>query len=267
MRIAVTASGFVRPNSTCFSEFQKYFVEPAKEQGHVIDLYVHAWDIDGTRIPTDMIRDDRYDYQCIWSGNITTLNRDPISIENLVATKIKIDSYDECSKLFDTNDRVYSRTKSRHQSICKKSMWWSVREAWKLIDDPASYDIIVRTRLDNRWGRKLDLFNSGSTCKDNEHFRKIRFYFPDIKFPTVSEKTVFLPWRSHDKNQYLDDMFAWGDPASMAIYCSVWDRIENLFDMVWPLPDPLENETIMALHLLANNVKLMTFEKLPTLFK
>ena len=288
MSIAVCFSGFYRPGTSGLESFKKHFMDVNKN--YSIDIYTCTWDIDGTRVPSDHIEDERYDDVCVWSRVCNRLDQKKIDyekyisdFESLGAARInhQFKSFDLHSEFWMKNlkPRTWQLGKTRHQAISKTSMWYGIQEAYNMIPNPEEYDFIVRTRTDNmfaddviiepqqdRVGPQLIPFQN-MTPVGNPHIQKVMHL---CKIPDVAGggSSVVLPIRTHDANQYMDDMFAIGRPHAMQVYCGAYKRINEFFDIFWPWPyDPIESESIMVGTLMSSGVHINPFVKLPALYK
>ena len=288
MRLAVCISGFVRPLHSSLDAFKKHFMQVNRDAE--IDIYSCVWDIEGENMPWHTIEDLRTDTVCIYSGKFSRLNEKKMDyekyvkeLESLGALTVihKVQSYDTYSKMwmklikpFQMN---FGLAKTPYTVLAKMSMWHGVKEAFDMIPDPSQYDYIIRSRTDNLFAEDIRIGPivqvgpqqvpfQGSTPIENPHIQEVMRLF-EIPVPT-SNVSIVLPWRKHDANKYIDDMWFTGPPDVMKTVTRVYDNIEYYVDKLLPLGYPgIESETILVAQILSNNIHINYFEKLPSLSK
>lgn len=288
MRLAVCISGFVRPSHSSLDTFKKHFMEVNKDAE--IDIYSCVWDIQGDSVPWHTIEDLRRDNMCIYSGKFTRLNETMLDyeayvkeLESMGAHKVvhKVQSYEAFSKawiqLIKPFHMNFGLAKTPYTILAKMSMWHGVKEVFDMIPDPGQYDYIIRSRTDNLFAEDIRIGPvvhvgpqkipfQNSTPLENPHIRDVMRLF-DIPVPT-SHAAIILPWRKHDQNNYIDDMWFVGPPDAMRTATRVYDKIEYYIDKLLPLNYPgIESETILVAQILSNNIHINYFEKLPGLAK
>lgn len=288
MKLAVCISGFVRPSHSSLDTFKKHFMEVNKDAE--IDIYSCVWDIEGDSVPWHTIEDLRLDNMCIYTGKFTRLNEKKLDydayvkeLESLGAHEIfhKVQSYDDFSKIWIKNIKPFNINfgfaKTPYLILSKMGMWHGIKEAFDMIPDPSQYDYIIRSRTDNLFAEDIRIGPvvcvgpqripfQNSTPLENPHIQNVMRFF-EIPVPT-SDASVMLPWRKHDQNNYIDDMWFVGSPDVMRAVTRVYDKLEYYIDKLLPLNYPgIDSETILVAHVLSNNIHINYFEKLPALAK
>ena len=288
MKLAVCLSGFVRPAHSQLATFKKHFMEVNRDAE--IDIYSCVWDIEGDADPWHTIEDLRTDNMCIYSGKFTRLNGKKLEydayvkeLESLGAHQVihKVQNYDEHSKTWMGQIRPFHMNfglaKTPYTIIAKKSMWHGVKEAFDMIPDPNKYDYIIRSRTDNVFAEDIKIGPTvhigpqrisfhNKTPLENPHIRDVMGLF-QIPVPT-SDRSIMLPWRKHDANKYIDDMWFVGPPDVMKDVTRIYDELDRYIDKLLPMNFPgVESETIIVAQILSNNIHINYFEKLPSLAK
>jgi len=255
-----------------------------------IDIYSCVWDIHGDAIPWHTIQDFRIDTMCMWTGKFWRLNETKIDytkyvqeLESLGARKVfhKVENYEEYStnciktiKPFRLNFQMY---KTPIILLNRKSMWYSIKQAFDMIPNPSDYDYIIRSRTDNLFAADIVLSPTikvgsqtvkiqNSTPLQNPHIREVIRFF-EIAAPS-SDSSIIIPYREHDSNKYIDDMWFMGTPDVMKKVTRIYDKLDYYIDKLLPLNRPgVENETILTAEILSNNIHINYFQKLPALAK
>jgi len=288
MRIAVCISGFARPSNSRLDTFKKHFMDVNKDSE--IDIYSCVWDIEGNNLPWHGIEDLRTDTMCIYTGKFWRLNETKLDysryvreLESLGANTVthKVYNYEEYSKKWMSSIPPFqpnfylSKTPIRIIGIL--SQMFGVREAFDMIKNPDTYDYIIRTRTDNLFAEDIVIGPvvhvgpqrikfQNSTPLENPHIQEVLHLF-NLKPPT-SEMSVMIPWRPHDDNKYMDDMFIIGSPDVMKIITRMYDNSEHIINIIFPYSHPgISGEIVLVSHILSNNIHINIFEKLPALSK
>jgi hypothetical protein len=287
MRIAVCIPGFVRSPRLSLDTFKKHFIDVNKECE--IDIYSCIWDLDGVTDPWHTIEDLRTDHICIWTGKISRLSDKKVDHEKYIhelqslgvrSVTLSIRNFEEYSKEIMSTLKPFTinfnLSKTPYTLVSLKSKTYLIKETWNLIPDPYTYDYIVRIRTDDffaedfvlekdilKVGKQVISFkNSGNV--DNPHIQMVLNMFRLSK-PT-SEFSIIAPWRKHDQNNYLDEEFFIGKPKEVAVAMKIYDKIDYYIDNLLPLNFPgVEGETVFVAEMLANNININYFEKLPAL--
>jgi hypothetical protein len=204
-------------------------------------------------------------------------------LESLGAHKVihKVQNYEEYSKNWMNTIKPFHMnfqlSKTPILILGKKSMWHGIKEAFDMIPDPSQYDYVVRSRTDNLFGADIVLGSTvqigsqrikyqNSTPIENPHIQEVLRFF-NLPIPT-SNLSVIIPYRSHDDNKYMDDMWFIGTPEVMKIITRTYDKLDYYIDKLLPLNRPgVDSETIITAEILSNNIHINYFEKLPALAK
>ena len=136
--------------------------------------------------------------------------------------------------------------------FCKnpfKLGWLGVHESYKLITNPNAYDLIVNTGLnDCLFSKEFQIDKDGVTVGDERLLfdsninPKLVEVWPEFQ---SSDLAVVIPFRG----------FAIGNPKSMKVYFRIWEKIDDLLEIV-------RTDNIPIIHLLANDVKVHLSESM-----
>jgi hypothetical protein len=286
MRIAILLSGFVRVSTSLLENLKTHVIEPNVKRGVTVDLYSCVWDLEGTISVEDQDPGDpRICEPQAYTGKYRVIKNDPLNydeytkfLETLGASNVfskKMCYMDEATGMlnFINQNKPWTKQNNISRHLWLRSVHYGIKQAFGMIEDPSTYDFVVRTRTGINYGHEIlfepDAVTFGSTrlsvhqsgTWDNPHINIARQVVGRHESGTGC---LFLPFRDHDDNKYIDDHFAIGRPESMKVYASFYDCAERLFDILWYWPHiSFNNETGLLLHLVENNVKLVTFPKVP----
>ena len=296
LNIAVAISGFFREcSATALSSLEVALIKPNLLKGNYVQIYAATWDIKGTRVPVSIVKDARYDGERFWTGQQMTYARERVSEEDVRSSiktlttatlaSLSVVSYENVSQTWDlhVNRRKFPPGKTQHQVYGRHGMWTQVKYSIDAALRDSIADIIVRTRWDIvfkpnvRWifqttqlgtfqfkdkdGVLTDLQHESCNVSAaghqaesvlTQHTKKINFTGHDT---SMRPNFVFLPVR----RDISDDMFAFGTRRAMVSYASIYNHIDELMDHLWNMPQPLQNEDILLLHMLKQQVCVMPF--------
>jgi len=254
---------------------------PNVSNGHIVDIYSYVWDLDGeTFTAYEDTKDPRLCSKHTNSNKYTCVKTDLLDkdkyleiLNNIGASNI-YNSFENYLKEADSMLNFINKNKpwSDHNTISRhlwlRSVHYGIKGAFEMINNSETYDFIIRTRTGINYGNKILFSENGfnNLCVTDT---------PDITNPHINlvkqivnqpgtDGCLFIPVREHDDNKYIDDHFSIGVPKSMKIYASFYYCAERLFDVLWYWPQfSFNNETALLFHLIENNVKIVTFPKLP----
>lgn len=200
MKIAIVLTGHCRDFDKSLPKFKEIF------EKYNCDLFFNTWDV------------NEYSINSLGKFN---LSKHPVNKEKLISSLSpylknynfqnweeyeknrfpKIEFIDRVDDVFKVNPRAIYHGSFYVERI--RDQWWMVKNAWKLIDNPYQYDLIMRVRFD-MFIEKIE-------------FKKAEFVVP--------RSTIGF----HDIGTYWSDYFAYGTPASMEKYFHFFDHIETLY--------------------------------------
>jgi hypothetical protein len=201
MKIAVVLTGHSRDFDKTFDSFRQNIFEK-----YNTDVYFNTWDV------------NQHSINSVGKFNLAYHQVDK---ENLIQKlkpylkKYNFENYSEFEKnrfpnigLIDRENDVFKvneRAKYHGPFYIERirDQWWMVKEAWKLIDDPYSYDVIMRVRFD----------------------MNIEFIeFKNAEFVVPKSIIEYYKIETH-----WSDYFAYGKPSAMYKYFHLFSSIENMY--------------------------------------
>jgi hypothetical protein len=180
MKVAVLLSGQPRSFQKYSNCIQKNIIEPNKA-----DVFFHTW------------------------------SEDPSLISQLLTAYRPVSYEAESQKTFVNNDIDFTHTLqqgyaggaenpkvAQYYAFATRSMWWSLRQGFKLIGDHRSYDYVVKCRFDSCLSRPI-------ICKS---------YDPH-----------YLWAEDLGKTELVNNWINFGSYEVMKKYCNIYDHIPRLY--------------------------------------
>lgn len=203
MKVAIILTGHCRDFDKTFESFENNVFKK-----YNADVYFNTWDVNQNSVNRGV-------------NSHFNLPNHPVDRESIL-TKLKpylknykFESWEDYEKnrfpnisFLDREDDVFKVNERAiyHGSFWVERLrdqWWMVKNAWDLIEDPYSYDVIMRVRFD--------------VIINNIQFKKAKFVVPksDVEFYKIGT--------------YWSDHFAYGEPDTMDKYFHFFDHIEELY--------------------------------------
>lgn len=240
MKIALIIYGFVRDIEQSYKE-HKFFLD-----NYDCDIYISTWNILGKKKSPKVYGDKSTD----WTDYEELLDVNKLlSLFNPIAYEID-DIQDFNNKYDDTFINNYLKKYNfTSYSRCKNSIigqYYRIKSLWKLFNtnknDNAHYDLIIRSRFDNKFPTKITLNN---IIKDNSIY-VTNWWGRDIKLDGVN-----------------DFLFITHSYETMNIICNVFNYVltsKNMLSNKYILPQQGRSgpvpELIVAHLLRINNIKI-----------
>jgi hypothetical protein len=202
MKIAIVLTGHSRDFNSTFKNFEEHLFKK-----YNADVYFNTWDVNqrsinivgrGFNLAHHPI--DKNDLLEKLKPYIKNYNFE--SYENYEKNRFpNIEFSDRPDDVFKVNERAIYHGSYYVERI--RDQWWVVKNAWKLIENPYQYDLIMRVRFD--------------MLIEHIEFKKSEFVVPksEIEFYKIG-----TDW---------SDYFAYGTPESMEKYFHFFDHIETLY--------------------------------------
>lgn len=204
MNIALLLTGFPRYFDRTYPELYNNIISK-----YNTDIYISTWDKVNLRKNTI----DNSNDLPIGHRNEKYINTDInnlISFYNKNLKKISITNFNKyldnkntllltnnySNDIFKNNDRAKTHGSFWVERL--RDQWYIVKNGYNIIDNPESYDIIIRSRFD------IEIKNFDLVIENNK-----------LNIPI-------------DNTSYCDK-FAYGKPAIMKLYCSIYDHIPTLY--------------------------------------
>jgi hypothetical protein len=200
MKIAIVLTGHSRDFNKSFPKFKEIFDK------YNADVYFNTWDVNqhsinsvgSFNLPKYPINKE----ELLEKLNPYIKNYNIESSENYEKNRFpNIEFIDRPDDVFKVNERAIYHGSYYVERI--RDQWWMVKNAWKLIENPYQYDLIMRVRF--------DMFI------EKIQFKKAEFVVPKSTIEFISIGT------------YWSDYFAYGTPVSMEKYFHFFDHIETLY--------------------------------------
>lgn len=282
-RIAVLLSGFTRNHQ--LSSLAEHVIRPNTAAGHDVDVYVSTWDTRGTVTTVDA-GDPVFTGREYWSGDVRSYDNTAIeasSIEDDVRAitpgraSFRYHRYEDRARQWLAEMPAHLdgvRGKDHHTMLRIRGMWFGIDDVFGMVEDPRSYDFIVRTRFDIcftepvvvRPGRRLlrrppqvvvgdRAYSLDAPQEDTAHVERVR-----SRAGTLPPRRTGMLVPERD-NGYVDDWFAIGPPEAMARHMTTSRRLTDYFATMATWPEPFESESITVLNALTGGVGLVRFPK------
>jgi hypothetical protein len=245
-----------------------------------------VWDTVGT-IHTVDTHDEVLTGREYWSNQIRSYDNSPVDkssfeldLRRLRSTAVAVQYrhypdygrrwLDEAAKKFDQRPG-----KNVHTVLRIKGQWFGMMEAYSMIPEPQTYDLMIRSRLDIRFREPVfaspqlgssqhsglivvgeSEYDLDSPSPDaNAHIQRVRERLADL--PPVG-RSLLVPCRD---NGYVDDWFAVGPAETMGVHMTTFSRLDAYLEAMSAWPEPFESESIVALNALKHGIQLCLFPK------
>lgn len=201
MKIAVVLTGHCRDFDKTFPSFEENVFKK-----YNTDVYFNTWDVNQQSVNT-FGKFNLPNKPVNQNGLINKLkpylkNYNFENWENYQKNRFSTISFLEREDdVFKINERAKYHGSYYVERI--RDQWWMVKKAWKLIENPYEYDLIMRVRFD--------------MLIENIQFKKAKFVVPKS---TIEHYKIGTYW---------SDYFAYGEPYSMYKYFHMFDSIENMY--------------------------------------
>ena len=201
MKIAVVLTGHCRDFDKTFPSFEENVFKK-----YNTDVYFNTWDVNQHSINSvgkfNLPKYPVNKEELLEKLNPYIKNYNIESSENYEKNRFpNIEFIDRPDDVFKVNERAIYHGSYYVERI--RDQWWMVKEAWKLIEKPYEYDLIMRVRFD--------------MLIENIQFKKAKFVVPKS---TIEHYKIGTHW---------SDYFAYGEPYSMYKYFHMFDSIENMY--------------------------------------
>lgn len=200
MKIAIVLTGHSRDFNKSFPKFKEIFDK------YNTDVYFNTWDVNQHSVNSvgrfNLPKYPVNKEELLEKLNPYIKNYNIESSENYEKNRFpNIEFIDRPDDVFKVNPRAVHHGSFYVERI--RDQWWMVKNAWKLIENPYQYDLIMRVRFD--------------MIIEHIEFKKAEFVVP--------KSTLGF----HDIGTHWSDYFAYGTPASMEKYFHFFDHIETLY--------------------------------------
>ncbi len=180
MKIAVVLSGTIR-----FHHKSVATIALLRVSGHDVDVYLHCWN-DIERFVGDS-----------WSWHFPPSNPTDEILSQYASVKSSIESWPEARAEIVEQVEWWKRWNPlkffTHYGM--PGMWRSLCRAYRLIEDPAQYDVVVRLRFDGGIGGDLPIVGTG-------------WHIPDaVDFGGYSDQLAWYRTGRENDKQNLDAYF------------------------------------------------------------
>ena len=234
MKIALVLSGFV--GDAGHFNYLKDFGK--------VDIYSCYWDIKGTLEKFD--RNDTVTptshYFDMWTTRLFKLNTDQAFTPGPDA-KIKV--YEDFVKSTRIPPRLWAVGRLASSYVAEKRRCFMNKEAYEMIEDPDSYDLIIMANL----GSTLPKITNQFLLAHNNYFSDMTQLAPPYTGKGGQIMTVLK------ENGLMNTDMVFGPPSSMKMYANLYDDFESISDKLW---DRTERQycssDVNMLHFINNNL-------------
>jgi len=204
MKVAILLYGHMRTYKETIQNNLDYLIKPLNA-----DVFIHTWND----------RDMSY-------GGISFKeeNLEETAIKLYNPKKIIVENYDDVY----INELIYKIEKYKNKVFGKRarpdrivSMLYKVNQVFNMVDNIFEYDIIIKSRPDLFFDRKIELSDFNI---DNINIPKER----DI-IPPKAYSNGFLC--GYLDNGFISDIFAIAKPQYLKRYMTVYDNLDNLMNV------------------------------------
>ena len=213
MKVALIISGMARTYREAYPLFYENFIKTLEAD---VDVYLHAWDVTGSivfSVEGDKVQKDVQKNEIANADDLRTV---------FSPKKMVIEEYSSFEMRHTAKSEYLSRYASR-KYIGIISQWYKAKRNFDMIDDPLSYDFIIRGRFDLAVVEPFDW-----QTFLNDPIKRRSLCYPDIENYGLD----YL-------NSEICDVIAVGNPRNIQAYCCLYDRLidgsyEHLCEVVKP---------------------------------